>query len=1163
MLHTIKQLKGVFEMMIFNNFHRWGWNSHDPADIFGNSSNESQDKTKEEKAKEIISTLERSNAELTDNLKSKMKSFLEEIAIKWEDKESIWDKWENLTDVEKQAYESIKRYLNIRNVLKAEKIEWEKMLSNQTSESLVALASLIQSIDNLEKETRLELKDVDLEEQWFQDEKREDVDNYNFENFLKSLSSDLKDRHYFKVKVIEEHNIPWWAFTHHIGDKIDWKPIVKIKKTRKWPIFITEQEVTITRENIKENIKDRKVMSAILDKYGYEDERSIWTKLSTLAIGDSQEQESLDNRLSNLERLKAAQKETPEKYLESLKSILFNFDSDSTLETSLRDNVTEVSIFDYVESIQDLKNIFFNLWFWENINFEKVVDDISFKEKFKKQLDIVLKMWVPFVILTKKWAYENFMNDKLEIETDIENKVKEQIKAILDTKNIEISDKIKRELGREATKEEINVVKEFTLWFMLGCKKGLWLNVPIDLSKFSDKVIASISIWIDEKGRIWVWVWASFSQEIERAILTWSIWVAPTWAWADISLSYDFSNEVSWNTLSASIGMWIAMAYNGMTYNIYHAGISEKSTSNVEGFNRIMSKTSEVYDIFIKKIESWEILSDEDIDDLYDWILSNEDKDKVKQNFGELMSQYFAFIKPINEDNKNLAKEKFKKAVLDSMANSLYTQVTWFEVTGLWAFVIPWVTQWIYGLWEYNWISHEVKQNMLNDALSTSMTKQNLSEFIETDKYIKNKVIIEWNSITIDKSLVNVYLENDKNIKIKNWKYIPETGYKLFVDISKRYSYNEDKDNSYIQYDANIRAMKLSWNETLVIEWLVIDSSLKSSLELASKDFDSKTRKLDWVKELITDWDLDSRWKWLEKLSKNIDSLKAVLFEYSWKNSKEKLYILTTISQYISIANDYWNWDIDKWNDKTTLEKYIKLDQGNRRVVFNQIMQSWLWANIGEEAKSYYEKLENWDGEIWKTNIPWVWFDIKATLHVWSKWESVRWALSLSWDINVLTKNWEVVKEVIKDFTLQENFAKRLSPEQLSLLWVKDSQELIDQLFSWEKELIFVKDSYGFDDIIMIQSSLSHKKVTKTMESDNISWETSIISDSINQLNKSVWLAAAWVCCKEENNKKDSTTPWEEEDPGDTTTPWEEETGNQWGWNTSGNDWTWTETWRN
>lgn len=227
--------------------------------------------------------------------------------------------------------------------------------------------------------------------------------------------------------------------------------------------------------------------------------------------------------------------------------------------------------------------------------------------------------------------------------------------------------------------------------------------------------------------------------------------------------------------------------------------------------------------------------------------------------------------------------------------------------------------------------------------------------------------------------------------------------------------------------------------------------------------FSWRTRTNTWAKNFLDpNNDLKTRWQGLNKMASSTRALReAWLPKYlnSIKTDEDKRIVISTLSQYTKKANDYNDWDLEKWNNPETLNKYIEKDK-KRRSSFD-----WLfWFSLQDEAKEYYKKLQEWKWKIWKANIKWISFDATSSANVGKNRTSVKWVDVLYTNLSMLTVGWKPLLVPVSQNKV-ENFKETLN--SLKNMDDKTKADLIDKIGKWHVTLWFYKDPEWFDDRII------------------------------------------------------------------------------------------------
>ncbi len=920
------------------------------------------------------------------------------------------------------------------------------------------------------------------------------------------------------------------------------------------------------------------IRDGLLDKLWYDDERWVFVKLFKLQLTNANEKDSIISRINNILKLNEGYTDS-EAWIdtEQLKDYLLDLDFDSIIETKSRDNASERNIDDYIRNhdfwIEDFKHIFENMWFWDSFNLDDI-SRLSFRDKFSKRLKELLKMWVPFVVLTKENGYKDFMNRYSILEKQLYNKKIKEAREYITQKEPELRKKlIDKDIDPDAIdkitgKTNIEATKEFTLWAVIWCVRALGVNVNIE--ELTSWVFDWLSIGYSE-GKLWFALDKElFSGHFKNTWLSITWVLSPTWYWANASISQEFNERLSADDIMLSLWASVWVSWNGVAYEMYNISINEHSSTNAEGFNEFMRNSSEAYDLFMEKIHQWDELNDDDIKSLYSsWAvfnLSKQDIQRVKNNFEDLRNIHNDFI--LNLDNSEPGilewnEAKLRKAVLETAANKMYEQVAWFDFAWVGAFIIPWVVQWVYGAIEYNWIEHEVKENTLKDVISQDITESSLAEMLEHDEFLKENVKIEWNSIFI----TNTWIENGINIYTKMTQVATENGVKytpilwnrLNINVKRHYSYDSDM-NGYKKFDMTINSEKLV--NTWGIESNYIDDNpYESMLDSVEKVFTPGTRYNTPAEKVVGKlWDipqekrLQARWEALGELISNTKLLRESADlnkwykEFNTKSDTHKLYLLTVVSQYISKSLEIQNHQ--EHYISNVKKEFDKTKEPTRRAAFNKLIVKHFGVSLWDIPNEYYARYTSaWKKkELIPSSVNWIGFDIKSMLHVGKNQETVSWALRLWWRIDVLAdENWPILFP-LNNATLIKNFVSNLSKVQLLMFWAKnwsleEMQKQIQSRFdSGNLELNYTKALHGFDDLLIVTWDTKSLSAAELAWLDDPIWVASSSADIVDTSLHTSWAAVAWTECIEckhtEEEWSDTQEEWSdtEEEWADTET---------------------------
>lgn len=1032
---------------------------------------------------------------------------------------------------------------------------WEKIWYNHRDNSIYStsweqqgLDSIIRQLEKKDKNHKVVLEDIKTKNI---DEEISEIDKYTFDKTIMSLAKDFVEGKDINLEYTVRKNVGsnYYTIPNWFDEKYD-----DFKKTYYYEIDKTATIKWWDRQDLLKKIEDSDIRNALFKKYQYEDNRSTFTQLSQWFIKlitfnfKDQLEHSIKSLLENIE---AVDINNPE----SVKNYLFDFNSNWVIETKLRDNLSEIALYDYIRSvkeihsIEDIKNIFTNLWFSDDLN--QIKTDISFKIQFSKRLNTVIKMKVPLTVLTIKDWYKTFIEKRIDRENEIKEDVKKQVDAHFDENKEEIKEQIKEKLkeewiDRDITDADLQVVKKFTVWFMQWYKKWIWVNFKI--AEMCDWVVANLAFWVDSKWNLAVGPNISFNQKLFNLINV-SAWATIWWVWIDWTVDWDLANKISPDAINISILAWLWMAFSGSTYPIYHIWLTEKATSNVEWHNRIMEIASKTYPKFLEKIKNNEDFTDEEIKELmWSFPISDEQINTFRADFEELKDNYNSLVLNISEDKKQIVETKLKESILINLSNSIYRESTWLEITWLWAFIIPWVISWALVLWEYNWIEHEVIKDNISDKISFKMNKKPLIIFLEEKKFLLDSQIIQfnWTELIIDKSQIEVLsadwslnfpdevksvdLGNGfSRIEIKDW-------YNLNVLLKEKYSYDKNIDKTFKKYTLYVEPVKNNFEQ---IEEQKPNNEFEQSVMNLDNVITKNTRANKFADTIMDpNLDFDTRWRWFESFSKRswrysaelTKTIKAFSEIYNSKTEftiKEKMYIISTVTQMMKKSNDMNSWNLEAYNDKSRLDKMIDIDK-KRRKWFNEL----LWFNTDKLAKQYYSKLEQNAWKIWEINWNWFSFDASASRNVWLKNKTLKWMDVFYSNLQMLSI-WD--EPIMIEVTEQSDINWFVSTLEKTTMvnWAKE--QLLQDIKDWKVKLYFYKDPDWFDDRIIPVS---------TWKINAIAWS---VSDRIVQKNESIWLV--WVWTWNERPKTPPTNPilW--------AWAW---WSNAWWWSSW---WTWTPVW--
>lgn len=318
-----------------------------------------------------------------------------------------------------------------------------------------------------------------------------------------------------------------------------------------------------------------------------------------------------------------------------------------------------------------------------------------------------------------------------------------------------------------------------------------------------------------------------------------------------------------------------------------------------------------------------------------------------------------------------------------------------------------------------------------------------------------------------------------------------------------------------------------SWN-WYVESWIEWNKELLNSLSSFENAFSWKTRyNKGSVDFLTTTNSLEKRWEWLNRLSTWVRALREAKlqdFLSTIDNNNDKWVVISTLSQYMKKANDFDNWNLSSWNDKTS--EFIRTDR-ERRAWFNEMF----WFNLDSEAEELYSKLESSDN-IWRTQLMWLWFDATASKNV--EWTTVKWIDTLYTNLSIMTVDWEPLLIAITDSSKIEAFKQTLNTLSIS---EELKQSIISWLESWDIELKYYKDPEGFDDRILL-----------TQKWDSLTPQIDVYQPNFNTVNVGLGFAGEKRESDWWSSGSVASTPWVEWEDGPGTGGWTGDAWSQWGW---------------
>ena len=643
-------------------------------------------------------------------------------------------------------------------------------------------------------------------------------------------------------------------------------------------------------------------------------------------------------------------------------------------------------------------------------------------------------------------------------------------------------------------------------WF----KKWIWVNV--NLWKLAENVTANLSFGITG-WKLVIWPSVNFNKAIHSAVADVSVSAGAslTWAWADVTASHTTWNKIDEHSINMAIWIWVGVWFTGKTFKMFHASITENSSSNVEGFNRMMETAKENLPIFVNRIEKgWDLTKDE-IKSLTWWAVDPTYVKKVKEEFERVKELYTTAVWSLKGKARSAAKAKFEQALLVSTANRLYrNQVTWFKITGIGAFLIPWVIWGIFALWEYNYVTYTVNKDKRRDRISESVTTRWMKEVISEHPRLKNALRLTKNWIKVtNKDIINVDKKSSHIIEVWN-TYKAAPGYVPVFNLNLHYSYDKNIKKSYVVYTLTldtVRASSSKWTKLLEVNNLWVKNKeldgFYSSLNSVTNAETRRHKSMDVVMD--PNKSIDDRWRGIEAIAKlngtKFEKAVSKIVEEAKKDGlteKEKMYIVSTITQLAKKAHDTHQWDIGYYNKH--ISHFITMDKW-RRKWFDKMFG----FNSDRLAKAYYSRLRAWKWHITDANMHGaIAFDASSSLHVWTEDKRMK-------GVDVLYSNIQALGIDGKLLTVplhsQETKAMLKTLQKKVNAWVLDKdiyKKIILAVHNGYK-FAFYKDADWFDDRIWL-FKLGWNPITTTPV-----FTANASTDIIEQHNESVGLADAWT----------------------------------------------------
>lgn len=277
------------------------------------------------------------------------------------------------------------------------------------------------------------------------------------------------------------------------------------------------------------------------------------------------------------------------------------------------------------------------------------------------------------------------------------------------------------------------------------------------------------------------------------------------------------------------------------------------------------------------------------------------------------------------------------------------------------------------------------------------------------------------------------------------------------------------------------------------VEWIEVSNpELRQAVANLDNTITHRTRTNKFA-DLIMDPKLstDERWNWFEnfanrkwkfsrELQKTINAFKSVLDATNWNVSpNDKMYILSSVVQFMKKSHDTNNGNIDKYN--SNYEELIAM-KNKRRGSYNELFG----FNTDVESKWFDEKLaeagKNWS--ISEKTVRGISFDAAASKQVWIHRETKKWVDVFTSNIQLLANGGTEIlvpilnKAKIEAFINTINWLNNLNPVIKS--------ELIEWIKKGDLVLSYYSDPDWLDDRIILMSKWG-EEIIKTEDREWIS----------------------------------------------------------------------------
>ncbi len=592
----------------------------------------------------------------------------------------------------------------------------------------------------------------------------------------------------------------------------------------------------------------------------------------------------------------------------------------------------------------------------------------------------------------------------------------------------------------ELSAEEYQIVKTATIWLMTWAKRWGSINIPLAVGWIIDSLWFVPSTWkISLNPEIFhknIW-WFNFS--------VFANWWYSVWKTIDLeSFSATVSNS-NW---------------------IWSWSINEKASTNTKWLNEAIVQTAKAIDSFILM----QTIDKQQAESIAGRKLTSQEFNNLQANFKEFKAKQKALI-----DNAWMSPIAFRDSYIKSFRDKAFSQVEWLQITWLGFFIIPWVVAWFWPSFEYNSRNYKPeKQAVELKAINDSISKVSVQELINSDKYLRDKIKISWNSVVINWLNVGI---------LGNWvnqnsnTYSAGNGQNLRLDIVRKFDYENGTSKNFTIYLSTTPAE--TWNRWWIELWKVVKNKAELDSILAGFSPNARSRYEKWAIEALK-WE----WDWIVKLSENNRAISKLLREYPNPTDDEKAYIIWQVQALLSTSNE-----ANYRNTNLHLEKIIAIDR-NRSHKFDEIISKLLWWNIHTEREVLLNTISIYGTNRNVSFAKWVAYDVKHTL-VW--WKAVNKGLQYmpSWANLVADWNWVPILQTISDLQIKQALAQRLAKDA----WInlKDINLNQIQVFLW-------KDPNWFDDVLLVRW-----KIWETVLNNWVTWNWVSGWDILNPTYSSFW----------------------------------------------------------